>query len=79
MKFLNKPRIDIENKELFFNIIKAAFSQKRKTLINGLVNNNFFKSKEEAEKAFISMGLDTKIRGEKLSLEDFKKLYDIIK
>lgn len=79
MKFLKEPRIKIEDEKLFFDIIKAAFSQKRKTLVNGLVNNNFFSSKEEAEKALTLVGLDSKIRGEKLTLEDFKKIYDIIK
>lgn len=79
MKFLKEPRIKIEDEKLFFDIIKAAFSQKRKTLVNGLVNNNFFSSKEETEKALTLVGLDSKIRGEKLTLEDFKKIYDIIK
>ena len=76
---MKEPRIKIENEKLFFDIIKAAFSQKRKTLVNGLVNNNFFSSKEDAENALISIGLDKKIRGEKLTLEDFKKIYEIIK
>lgn len=79
IKFLKEPRIKIDDEKLFFNIIKAAFSQKRKTLVNGLVNNKIFDSKESAEKALISIGLDTKIRGEKLTLEDFKKIYEIIK
>ena len=79
INFLKEPRIKIENEKLFFDIIKAAFSQKRKTLVNGLVNNNFFDSKEDAENVLTSIGLDTKIRGEKLTLEDFKKIYEIIK
>ncbi len=79
IKFLKEPRIKIDDEKLFFNIIKAAFSQKRKTLVNGLVNNKIFDSKESAEKALTSIGLDTKIRGEKLTLEDFKKIYEIIK
>ena len=79
INFLKEPRVKIEDEKLFFNIIKAAFSQKRKTLVNGLVNNNFFDSKEDAENVLTSIGLDTKIRGEKLTLEDFKKIYEIIK
>ena len=79
MKFLKEPRIKIDDEKLFFDIIKASFSQKRKTLVNGLVNNHFFKSKEDAEKALSSIGLDSKVRGEKLTLEDFKKIYEIIK
>ena len=79
INFLKEPRVKIEDEKLFFDIIKTAFSQKRKTLVNGLVNNNFFFSKEDAENALISIGLDKKIRGEKLTLEDFKKIYEIIK
>lgn len=79
MKFLKEPRIKIDNEKLFFDIIKSSFSQKRKTLVNGLVNNKIFSSKEEAEKALLSVGLDVKIRGEKLTLDDFKKIYDILK
>lgn len=79
IKFLKEPRIKIENEKLFFEIIKASFSQKRKTLVNGLVNNKIFISKESAEQALTSIGLDTKIRGEKLTLEDFKKIYEIVK
>lgn len=78
MKFLKEPRIKIENKKLFFDIIKSAFSQKRKTLVNSLVNNKIFDSKETAEEALTSIGLDTKIRAEKLTLDDFKKIYEII-
>lgn len=79
LDFLKEPRIKIEDKKLFFNIIKAAFSQKRKTLINCLVNNKIFTSREDAEKAFSEIGLDIQIRGEKLSLQDFEKIYNYIK
>jgi len=40
--------------------------QKRKTLLNALVNNNIFQTKEEAEKCFKDLCLDLKVRGEKL-------------
>jgi 16S rRNA (adenine1518-N6/adenine1519-N6)-dimethyltransferase len=79
LELLNKPRVEVLNENHFFEIIKAAFSQKRKTLINGLVNNKIISSKEEAEKLLISIGLDPKIRGEKLTLEEFAKLSNSIK
>ena len=74
LKLLNEPRVKVQDEELFFNIIKSAFLQKRKTLVNGLVNNKIIASKEEAEMLLESIGLDTKIRGEKLRLEDYAKL-----
>jgi 16S rRNA (adenine1518-N6/adenine1519-N6)-dimethyltransferase len=74
LDLLSTPRVKVNDEEKFFNIIKAAFSQKRKTLINGLVNNKIISSKQEAENLLTSVGLDTRIRGEKLSIEDFAKL-----
>ena len=64
---------------IFFDIIKSAFSQKRKTLINSLVNNKIVSSKENAEKLLKSANLDTKIRGEKLSIQDFANICEMIK
>ena len=75
---LNTPRIDVEDEEKFFKVIKVSFMQKRKTLVNALVNGNMCKEKEEAERIIKSIGLDPKIRGEKLSLEDYKKLSEMI-
>ena len=39
LDLLKTPRIKLENEELFFKIIKSAFLQKRKTLINSLSNS----------------------------------------
>lgn len=74
LKILKQPRIKIKNEKLLFEIIKSAFSQKRKTLINSLVNNNICSSKEEIEIALLELGLDPKVRGEELSLQDFVNL-----
>ena len=78
LKLLKEPRVQVSNEKLFFDIIKSAFSQKRKTLINGLVNNKILNSKEDAEKILASIGLDTRIRGEKLSIQDFANLCEAI-
>jgi len=67
---LRSPSINVKNEELLFKIIKMAFMQKRKTLLNGLTNGNLA-SKEKIEKMLQELGLDLKVRGEKLSLEDF--------
>ena len=78
LKVLNEPRIEVKEEKEFFKVIKVAFMQKRKTLVNALVNGGIFKNKEEAENALNELNIDTKIRGEKLSLEQFGKLADYI-
>ena len=57
-------------------MIKTAFLQKRKTLVNALINGKVFDSKEEIENILEKIGLDKKIRGEKLTLEDYKKILE---
>ena len=78
LNVLEKPRIEVKDEEKFFKIIKQAFMQKRKTLVNALVNGETFKTKEEAETVLNTLGIDIKIRGEKLSLEQYGKISDYI-
>ena len=78
LNVLEKPRIEVKDEEKFFKIIKQAFMQKRKTLVNALVNGGTFKTKEEAENVLNTLGIDIKIRGEKLSLEQYGKISDYI-
>ena len=79
LEMLSEPRIKVDDEKYFFNIIKASFMQKRKTLVNALTNNKIVSSKEEAEKMLVNLGFDNNIRGEKLTLEDYKKIYDYLK
>ncbi len=72
---LKKPSVHTQNEELLFKIIKMAFMQKRKTLLNALTNGKLA-SKEEIEKMLTNLGFDLKVRGEKLSLEDYVKITD---
>lgn len=76
---LKEPRIKVMDEKLFFKIIKSAFLQKRKTFVNALLNSNIFDNRENAEKMLLDLNIDTKIRGEKLSLEDFAKITEYIK
>lgn len=68
---LNKPKIEVKNEGKLFKLIKTAFSQKRKTLLNALTNSNLYGTKEEIEEVLKSLNIDLKIRGEKLSLEEY--------
>ena len=76
---LKEPRIKVIDEKLFFKIIKSAFLQKRKTFVNALLNSNIFPNRESAEKMLLDLNIDTKIRGEKLSLEDFAKITEYVK
>ena len=71
LKLLKQPRIKIDDEKFLFKVIKLAFSQKRKTLLNSFINNNICSSKEELENILLSLNLNPKVRSEELSLQDF--------
>lgn len=75
----NNPAINVKDETLFFKIIKVSFMQRRKTLINSLVNGGIFKNKEEAKAVFEELGFDLNVRGENLSIQDFANLVEKIK
>ena len=63
------------NEKLFFHIVKCAFGQRRKTLLNSLYNQGELGLSKEALTEIIQViGLSEKIRGEMLSLEQFGDL-----
>lgn len=68
------PPITIEKKEEMFRIIKCAFMQRRKTLLNALVNTKVFSNKESGMEILNNLGLDLNIRPEKLTLEDYANI-----
>lgn len=74
LDILKQPRIEVKDEKQFFKIIKVAFLQKRKTLINALVNGKVFQNKEDAKKCLDELKIDEKIRGEKLTLEQYKNI-----
>jgi len=67
--------LDKESEAFFFRVVRAAFNQRRKTLINALyaVFSETY-SKDKIAEIVESCGFDTRIRGEMLSIEDFIKL-----
>ena len=74
LKLRKEPAVKVENKKVFFNIIKSAFMQRRKTLLNALVNAGVFKSKEEGAAILKKLNLREDIRAEKLTIEDFARI-----
>ena len=73
----NEPKVQVESEELFFKIIKASFMQRRKTLLNGLINAKIIE-KEKLITILKELEYDISIRGEKLTLEQFAKLSNLI-
>lgn len=69
------PPVKVKNEEVLFQIIQAAFGQRRKTLVNCL-NNYFGIDKAKCASLLKRAGLDEQIRGEALDLADFARLAD---
>ena len=70
----DKPKFDIKDERLFRNLIKAAFEMRRKTLQNAISAKFSKYSKEQILNAIVAIGHDEKVRGERLSTEDFVAL-----
>ncbi len=74
------PPVQVQDEKLMFNIIRAAFNQRRKTLVNSLNNAaNLYLNKEAVLAALETMGLSSTIRGEALTLAQFAVLADFVK
>ena len=66
----------VKDEKLMFQIIRAAFNQRRKTLVNAIGSQVGGISKEMAAQAIEECGFDTRIRGEAISLVGFAKISD---
>ncbi|MBR0360070.1 MAG: 16S rRNA (adenine(1518)-N(6)/adenine(1519)-N(6))-dimethyltransferase RsmA [Clostridia bacterium] len=77
MAFRDEPAVSVKDEKMFFRTVKAAFSQRRKTLLNCLVAN-FPQNKEEISEIMTSIGIEPTRRGETLSLEEFAKLSEAL-
>ena len=74
-----KPPVETENEAFLFAVIKAAFNQRRKTLVNGLSNaGNLGITRKQAEDTLLQMQLSPSIRGEALTLREFADLSNIL-
>lgn len=78
LEILKTPSVKVENEEELFKLIKIAFMQKRKTLINALANSKKYGNKEQIEKVLRELKIDLQIRAEKLTLEQFAELSNLI-
>ncbi len=77
LNILDTPPVKVCDEEFMFAFIKAAFSQRRKTLVNCIASNAIVNiSKEEIGNILKDLGYDEKVRGESLGLNDYAKLSD---
>jgi 16S rRNA (adenine1518-N6/adenine1519-N6)-dimethyltransferase len=70
----NEPPVQVYDPHLMFNIIRASFNQRRKTMTNSVVNAGIGITKEMLLEALEKCGLPATVRGEALTLEQFAEL-----
>ena len=88
-QFFPRPKIDsevleiifnnwmdqfVKEEDLFFNVIKAAFSKRRKTLKNALGTSAYFQDAKDADHVLNNIGIDPIRRAETLTVEEFARL-----
>ncbi|MGO0121641.1 16S rRNA (adenine(1518)-N(6)/adenine(1519)-N(6))-dimethyltransferase RsmA [Desulfothermobacter acidiphilus] len=69
-----RPPVEVGDEELFFRLVRAAFAQRRKTLLNALAAACPEWGKEGWRERLRAAGIDPGRRGETLSLEEFARL-----
>lgn len=75
LHILKEPCVKVKNEQLFFNIIKAAFCYRRKTLLNAIAQSPTLRiNKDKLKNTFDKLGFDSNLRGERLGLQKFALL-----
>ena len=70
------PPVEVISEKRFFAVVRAAFNQRRKTLLNALSSGLSGFTKEQIAQAILDCGLDEKVRGEALGIAEFARLSD---
>ncbi len=74
-----EPFVSVRDEKQMFALIRGAFNQRRKTLVNAVANyEGLSYKKEEIEEALKKLDLSPSIRGEALDLQQFAALSDIL-
>jgi 16S rRNA (adenine1518-N6/adenine1519-N6)-dimethyltransferase len=69
-----EPPVQVHDESFFFQVVKACFAQRRKTLLNNLSHFKPQLSKEAISKLLHALEIDSSRRGETLSMEEFARL-----
>ncbi|TRY24651.1 16S rRNA (adenine(1518)-N(6)/adenine(1519)-N(6))-dimethyltransferase RsmA [Brevibacillus sp. LEMMJ03] len=75
-----QPPVEVDDEALFFRVVRACFAQRRKTLLNNLMNGLFDKTqKDDVVRLLAELGIDPGRRGETLGIEEFARLANAIR
>lgn len=73
-----EKNINVNDKDLMFKLIKYAFMQRRKTLVNAWEKTEFFNNKNEIKTTLNSFKISEKARGEELTMEQYAQIADYL-
>jgi 16S rRNA (adenine1518-N6/adenine1519-N6)-dimethyltransferase len=73
-----KPPVEVMDEALLFRVVRAAFNQRRKTLVNALSSQLPGLEKAQVEQILVSLGFDPRVRGEVLDIAGFAAVSDKI-
>lgn len=76
LKVRKTPPVSVKSEKRFFQVVRAAFNQRRKTLVNALSAGLNDVTKEQAAAAIQTCGFDERIRGEAFSIPEFAAISD---
>jgi 16S rRNA (adenine1518-N6/adenine1519-N6)-dimethyltransferase len=76
-----QPPVAVNDEAFFFQVVRASFAQRRKTILNNLVNNlpNGRAIKEQIEISLANASIDPRRRGETLTMEEFAALSNVLR
>jgi len=77
LEMLDSPSVAVKDEKMFFKVVKSAFLHRRKTLENCL-STDFGIEKAALSELLADLGIAPKVRGEKLSIEEFAKIADAL-
>ena len=73
------PEVEADDEKLMFELIRASFNQRRKTLVNAISNYGGLSfTKEEIKEALKSLSLNEDVRGETLNLQQFAAISNVL-
>ncbi len=79
LKVHDVPPVQVKDEKLLFDLIRASFNQRRKTLLNSLSNSQALSfAKSDIAEAVERAGLAANVRGEALTLEQFAALAEAL-
>jgi 16S rRNA (adenine1518-N6/adenine1519-N6)-dimethyltransferase len=74
-----EKKVKVDDEAFFYKLVRASFAQRRKTLMNNLINNLYDKTqKEQLLEVLEQTGIDPGRRGETLTIEEFARLSDVL-